>query len=112
MGYKTLYEEKREGLHVVITAEERNGGALVIAGHDLGEIVKSIRGDDDYEYYLTVSKDEVQKLIHKISTTEGVAPNFSALLDWLAARYNDEYCFGKIQELLKEMGVDAEFSCW
>lgn len=112
MGHKTLYEEKREGLHVVITAEERDGGALVIAGHDVGEVVKSIRGDSDYEYYLTVNKDEVHKLMHKISTTEGIAPNFPDLLDWLAARYNDEYCFSKIQELLKGMGVEAEFSCW
>lgn len=112
MGHKTLYEEKRKGLHVVITAEERDGGALVIAGHDIGEVVKSIRGDDDYEYYLSVNKEEVQKLMQKISTAEGIAPTFPALLDLLAARYDDEYCFSKIQVLFKEMGVEAEFSCW
>ncbi len=112
IGQKTLYEDKREGLHVVITAEERESGALVIAGYDVGEIVKSIRGDSDYEYYLSVNKDEVQKLMHKISTEQGIAPNFPALLDWLAARYDDEYCFSKIQALLKDVGVEAEFSCW
>ena len=112
MGQIILYAEKREGLDVIITAQKSDTGGLIIAGYDVGEVVKSIRGDSDYEYYLSVNKEEVQKLISKISTRDGIAPNFSALLDWLAAHYHDEDCFSKIQALLKALEVEAEFSSW
>ena len=41
----------------------KENGDLVLEGYDLGDVVKEAWGDDDYEYWLTVNKEHVLKVL-------------------------------------------------
>lgn len=48
---------------ITIQAEIDNKGNLLLSGQDLGQSVRDVWGDDDYEYWLLVSKEHKDRLL-------------------------------------------------
>jgi len=73
-------------------------GSLSFSGVDYGETVRAFKGDDDYEYVLTVPAESVQDLT-------------LLLLD---ATFNTHspMTFSRIERLCKRNGIEAIKSHW
>ena len=57
-----LYEQKGD-LRISIDAAIDDKGNFLVSGQELGESVRKFWGDDDYEYWLFVSKENKDRLL-------------------------------------------------
>jgi len=80
-----------------VRLEISEDGALRLDCQDMGETVKRLRGDDDYEFWVDVPAGELRKLA------------FVLLRKKYAGRAGavDEF-----REFCKETGVDHEWASW
>ncbi len=58
----TLYSFENSDIKIDIQAYFDENNQLIIDGYDIGNRVKAIFGDSDYEYLYTVKSEEVLKL--------------------------------------------------
>jgi len=104
----TLYDIKSPDIHVNIEARFDKGD-LIIDGYDIGKTVKEAWGDSDYEYILTIRKPEVARVFEALNISFGEQV---MLLQALAGRFNDNYCFSNIEKFLTENGIKHERFTW
>lgn len=61
------YRSERVDVHVRADLQD---GVLTFSGHDLGPYVEEMWGDDDYEYWYTLDKENTEKLLTVIHGEE------------------------------------------
>ncbi len=89
--------EERGETSVFIDAYIDDDGNFVISGQDIGKVPKEFWGDSDYEYWLSVSPKEKDKL----------------LLTLLESLYKGDFrVISKIRSLLDEKEIEYEFNTW
>ena len=107
-----LYEESRQDISILITANIGPGGDVRIEGIDSGSLVRELKGDADYEYNLTIPVAEKVKLFEhlQIHGEEGVRNR--ELLKWLKENFDKNNCFSAIMTYLKQAGITYETFFW
>ncbi len=81
-----------------IDADFNDAGHLIISGQDMGPSVEMFWGDSDYEYYLSISNEDVNKLC-LVLLKEG----FNSI---------SPLGFSEVRELCKENNINTEFNYW
>lgn len=109
---KTLYELKHEAIWIKIEVHATHDGQIIVYGHDRGKVVKKIKQNYDYEYYLTIKQEQVQELIARISAIEKTNLTKEQLIDWLVFHFNTDKAVSKIQAQLNEWAITFQFSTW
>ncbi len=90
----TLKEARSDNGEVsLLEAYIDENGDLVLAGYDLGESVREIWGDSDYEYWRRVKAEHVPEV----------------LLQLLQERFSDD---SEFRQWLEAKGIGAEFRSW
>ena len=104
----TLFDLKNEDIHISITAYFE-GDVLVVDGYDIGKTVKEFWGDSDYEYVIRIPAPGVEFLYQHFGIW---ANDKSGLLQALAAKYNSNFCYSEIRQLLDDNKVKYEGFTW
>jgi hypothetical protein len=106
MGRK-LFKSKTKSLWIEIEVYESKDGQIIVHGHDSGTVVREIKRSYDYEYYVTIEKQDKQLLLNQLGleTTE-------ALLDWFEQHFSNDRAVSQIKKKLGELGIDYQFSTW
>lgn len=93
--YKVVLREEGslDGNYILLEAYINNAGNLVLAGHDLGDLVEKTWGNSDYEYWLTVEKADLPKV----------------LLELIKERVESDV---KFKEWLESKGIKSRFNNW
>jgi hypothetical protein len=108
MNRVTLYHYQTPDIKVTIEAYFE-GEMLMVEGYDIGKRVEEILGDSDYEYMTGVKQDELIKLYPLLNVVVG---DKEGLLNAIAARFNDNYCYSQYQTFLNDNGIKAEAFSW
>jgi hypothetical protein len=108
MNRVTLYHYQNSDIKVTVEAYFE-GEMLMVEGYDIGKRVEEILGDSDYEYVTGVKQDELIKLYPLLNVDTG---DREALLEAIAARFNDNYCYSQFQSFLNDNGIKAEAFSW
>lgn len=58
-----LLSQRLPQVSVILTAEAKANGDVVVSGQDVGPFVESVWGDSDYEYWVTVKARQVANLV-------------------------------------------------
>ena len=60
----TIYDEKSgANEHHILKLKLKEGGELVMEGYDCGDSVEEFWGDFDYEYWVTIKKENVPSVL-------------------------------------------------
>ncbi|MFZ6014577.1 MAG: hypothetical protein ACOYXT_29830 [Bacteroidota bacterium] len=95
---------------ISVTIEARfEGESLIIDGYDIGKKVEEYWGDSDYEYSTTISPEGVMQLYGLLNITQG---DKQALLQELARRYNTNFCYSEIRQMLQDHKIPHEGFSW
>lgn len=104
-----------------VYAEVRDDGDLCINGHDCGNDVLKFFGELDYEFFLTVKKENKERVFNallehceKVGIPTDVTGNRDlALLILLERVYKGRFsAFDEFREFLKLKGIPAKFSSY
>lgn len=109
MEKATLYYEKRPGLTVSIKIYFNDEDGLVLDGYDHGSVVEDIKGKDDYEYCLTVEKNEVKKLYAVFAISPD---NRAALLEAIRLQFSTDDAFTRFANFMKANGIEYTTFFW
>ncbi len=91
-----LVEERGE-TSIFIDASIDDNGTLLISGQDVGKAPKEFWGDSDYEYWISISSKEKDKV----------------LLILLESLYKGDFrVISKFRKLLDEKEIEYEFNSW
>ena len=103
----TLFESRTPDIWITIKIYENSNEAIVIHGHDLGKRVEKIKGRRDYEYFLTIKKEEVANLMQQLNLNTK-----EALLGWFVINYSVHNAVSAIREKMEAMSINCSFSTW
>ena len=78
-------------------------GRLHIDGQDLGPGTAPVSDDGEYEWFQTIAKTDVPRLVELL----GGAPG-DDILEILATRYTGEMSY-ELERLLRQSGISVEF---
>jgi hypothetical protein len=108
----TLYEESRPEIKIQITASINEKSDLLIQGVDSGELVKKLKGDFDYEYFLTVRKADKILLINQLQCKNINVHNDQDLLRWLKDNYSHNEAISSLISFLEKEKIKFETFFW
>lgn len=104
-----LYHRKDELIWIEIIAVITEDKSLVIKGNDSGKLVKQLRSNWDYEYYMKLESLDLNYLIEK---TGNDFVEIRGILIWLKENYEGPDAFTGIKKLLQSLDVRYEESYW
>lgn len=102
----TLYQFESEQIRITVTAEFTDEGDLNISGYDIGESVKRMWGDADYEYDITVKKDDLSGVLKALKTRQ------TDLLNTIEAKFSGNEAFSSFQKFLDNHGIPYDYFTW
>ncbi len=108
----TLFEEIREDIKIRIYARITENSELMLDGVDSGDLVERLKGDWDYEYYLTVDKSSKELLIKKLRNRNIQIIDDEALLNWIKANYSGNSAFSSFQAFLTSEKIEFKMDVW
>lgn len=108
----SLYEESRPEISIQITASITENADLRIAGVDSGELVKKLKGDFDYEYFLTVRKTDKILLINQLKSKYISVQDDKDLLRWLKDNFSHNDAFSSLVSFLEKEKIKFETFFW
>jgi hypothetical protein len=81
----SLRATTNEDISILLDIRISDADDLVMEGHDIGPRVEEIRGDDDYEYWVTVQKKYKDRLLLNLikDVFADVPGPSSAYMEWL-----------------------------
>jgi hypothetical protein len=85
------------------------GEKLKLDGYDIGETVREIWGDSDYEYFITVAGEALEKL-YRLSGIE--VGRKQELVDHLAKTFSLNEAFSSFREYLTASEIGFESFTW
>lgn len=89
----------------IITVNRDNSGTLVIEVVDSGPLVEDFWGTDDYEFWYRVPAERIDALARRLSTTP------DQIVDEIKTKWRRDR-FYALEEILKEPGIEAEFTSY
>ena len=102
-----LRDEKREdGSWLSLWAYLDTEGRLHIDGQDLGPVTKFVSGDGEYEYFKTITAQDVPQVIKLLGGKPG-----DNVLDLLEQNWSGEKSY-KLESLLAESGIPVALGIW
>ena len=104
-----LYHRKDEQIWIEIIAVITEDKRLVIKGNDSGKLVKKLRSNWDYEYYIELESIDLVNLIEKTGNNH---VRMSEILIWLKENYEGPEVFSRIKKLLQSLDVRYKESYW
>ena len=99
-----LYKLEKDNISVTVDAYF-DEGALVVEGYDIGSKVKELLGDSDYEYSVTVTKEEVGKVYSALNIEGG---DKKKLLEEIQKRFKGNSAFRDFGDWLDSKSITAE----
>jgi hypothetical protein len=109
MDKTLLYHFKDDSISITVEAYFDEKESLVMEGYDIGKKVKEAWGDSDYEYSVTISNDELNKLYPLFGLAPGAKDE---LLLFLQQNYNTNSGFTDFTHLLQDHNIDFETFSW
>ena len=104
-----MYHRKDEWVWIEIFAIVTEDKSLVIKGNDSGKLVKQLRSNWDYEYYLKLESMDLKDLNEKIGND---LVEIKGILIWLKENYEGPDAFTGIKKLLQSLDVRYKESYW
>ena len=104
----TLFHFKSEDIKINIVARFE-GKKLIIDGYNIGNTVKEVWGDSDYEYIMTIPGKGVKQLYGLLNVKVG---DRKALLKALSKRFYGNKCFSAIGDFLDQNSIENETFTW
>lgn len=108
----TLYEESRPEIKIQITASINEKSDLLIQGVDSGELVKKLKGDFDYEYFLTIRQVDKNLLINQLKRKNMSVHNDQDLLRWLKDSFSHNEAISSLISFLEKEKIKFETFFW
>ena len=105
---KQLYSYSDAGIRIDIRLGFQ-GESLKLDGYDIGEKVKAILGDSDYEYSITVGGEDLEKL-YRVSGIE--VGRKAELVELLAAKFNTHEAFSRFKDHLTANEIQCGVFTW
>lgn len=101
-----IYKETRNDIDILIVAQLDNG-ELRLRGHDIGSAVKDFWGsDNDYEYCLSLDKENTQKLFKTLGITEKTN---RSKLELIKDEFDGDKAISNLSEYCKKNGIKTSF---
>ena len=111
--------DKSISIHIDVCID-KDTGSLVIEGHDVGRAVSAAFGDSDYEYWLTIKKENKPRLFELFaeSDPEAVAAAIGytkdqdrdkALVALIQKHFSQHDVVSKLQESCESKAIPCEF---
>ncbi|MEM7102308.1 MAG: hypothetical protein AAF502_04180 [Bacteroidota bacterium] len=109
-----LYQYQSEGLKVEVAATINDDGDLIIEGYDIGDIVKELKGDLDYEYYLIVRKRDKKELLRSLNLTfkKWTQKEDKQLVQALDQKFAGRHAFSAIKQHLEKNDIPFDSFFW
>tara|TARA_R110002072_G_scaffold303044_2_gene492102 strand:- start:10151 stop:10498 length:348 start_codon:yes stop_codon:yes gene_type:complete len=107
-----LFEEIRQDIAIHICARISENSELVVEGVDSGKLVEKLKGDWDYEYFLTVDISNKDLLIQKLKNDNVQIHDDRELLEWIKANYSGNNAFSSFQSFLIFENIDFKTFTW
>ncbi len=104
---KTLFDKKDDSIWIKIVIYESKNGKLMVHGHDSGKIVQKIKDSYDYEYYISITAEEVEQLMRKLKLDDK-----HELFNWFEKEYSTDKAVSQIKAKLDELDIKYQFSTW
>jgi hypothetical protein len=108
----TLYHFQSPEIKISIAARIQDDESLFIDGYDIGKKVEEAWGDSDYEYTMTLPKEEKEKLKIIISQTKPAIATDAELLEWLLKNFNHNYAYSAIKNLFERHELKYKTFSW
>jgi hypothetical protein len=100
------YEDEDITINVDVILED---GKLLFDGLDFGDRVEELRGDDSYEYKLSLDQENATKLFELL----GVANETDKKkIEALKEKFGENGRISEIEEYCEKNGIKTEFFCW
>jgi hypothetical protein len=103
----TLYDYKTEDIHINVVARFENND-LIIDGYDIGKRVEEYWGDSDYEYTITIKKENIGPLIKAL----GVDDDQVLVLQALVKQFQGNHCFSALGDFLEKHNIEHVRFSW
>lgn len=108
---QSLDPDGKVRLNRIVKVYFSNKGKLVISGCDIGTFVEGHIGDSDYEYWIIVQEDELNKVSLLLHVPE--TDLLPGILNKLKENFGDKSeCFELIRGFFDEYGIKYEFGTW
>jgi len=104
----SLYYYKSSNITIYVDAY-LNEGNLVIDGYDIGSTVNEAWGDSDYEYSITVKKENLIALCHTLGIE---TDNHDVLLKKMVEKFSGNEGFSRFSDFLRQNGIDFDPFSW
>ncbi|MDC8004830.1 hypothetical protein POV27_12270 [Aureisphaera galaxeae] len=105
----TLYEFESPSIKISMEIYFNENNQLIFDGYDIGETVKDLMGDSDYEYYYTIEFEEVKK----IAALLGADINDKmAILLAIEKHFNGNDAYSKFGNFMKKNNIIYEQFTW
>jgi hypothetical protein len=99
MNKVTLFRHKHPEIETCIQAYFNEEGELIIDGYDIGNRVKEIWGESDYEYAYRINPDSVKQLYNILGLNHG---DKLALLEAIKSKFNDNSAYTELGKFMDE----------
>jgi hypothetical protein len=104
-----LFELIRADIKVTVDAFFDENGNLLVDGYDIGKTVESAWGDSDYEYSITVPKENLDALCLALELkTNG----HEEILEKMKEKFSGNSGFSAFGDFLSEKGIKYDSSSW
>lgn len=104
-----IYEEERPDIKISMELYFKETGQLVFEGYDIGERVKEIWGDVDYEYFYTIEPVEVKKLYSLLAIAFA---DRAALLQAVKERFGGNSAYSLFGNFMRENNIIFSSYTW
>ena len=103
-----LYQKKTDEIWCTITADLSNG-CLSVSGHDLGPQVEEFFPGGEYEYSVSLDRENTRMLFKTLGFS-----NLDAEGKLLAIKetFENSTATSALMNYCKEQGIEAKFWCW
>ena len=93
-----IYREQFSNGSYSVYGEYGINGDLILSDYSYGAVVESFWGNDEYEYYFIVDKDDVQKFV----------------LECLTKGFNnpEKFTISELQKMCDEKGIKYTTDCY
>lgn len=105
---KQLFYHQNEGIRIDIRLGF-DGEMLKLDGYDIGKTVQEIWGDSDYEYFITVAGEELEKL-YRLSGIE--VGRKQELVEHLAGSFSSNEAFSGFRDYLAANEIQCGVFTW
>ena len=107
-----LYAANSEKIKILVTAAIKQNGDLQVEGIDSGPLVKELKGDFDYEYFLTVKEADKHTLMTYLQKQQISVTTDDELLMWVKEQFGHDKSFSALMNFLNDAEIPFSTYFW